>query len=225
MFAKIQQDLGRCGATGPMRLKNAIMLPGMWAVFGYRFRRWLHASRLPAIARWPLKLVAIPLKLLAEITSNVEIPNSADVGPGLFVPHTGYVVIGTQAVIGRHCTITQGVTVGHARGGSGGKSGSPVIGDRVYLGPGSAVIGPISIGDDALIGVGAVVVRSVPPRAVVVGNPARVIALSGSFEMIHYPGMESDPARRLSLEARDVEAGHAAHFAPHKSPLAADLSS
>ena len=51
--------------------------------------------------------------------------------------------------------------------------------------------------------------RSVPPRAVVAGNPARVIGSSGAFEIIEYPGMESDPARLTSLGqlARELEAG------------------
>lgn len=204
MFSNLKEDLGRCGERRLSRVKNACLLTGMWAVFGYRFRRWLRTSRLPRPLLWPLKPVAILLKLAAEITSNVEIPNTANVGPGLYIPHTGYVVIGAGAVIGRHCTITQGVTIGHARGGSHGKTGSPKVGDRVYFGPGSIAIGPITIGDDALIGAGAVVVRSVPARAVVVGNPARAISFTGSFDMISYPGMETDPDRIASLLARDA---------------------
>ena len=69
----------------------------------------------------------------------------------------------------------------------------------MYLGPGSILIGPITIGDDALIGPGAVVTRSVEPRAVMVGNPAKAASWRGSFEIIEYPGMESDEARRAAL--------------------------
>jgi serine acetyltransferase len=80
-----------------------------------------------------------------------------------------------------------------------------VIGNRVYVGPGSAIIGPLTVGDDALIGVGAVVIRSVPPRGVVVGNPARIISFSGSFDLIDYPCMDEDPARLASLAAAQTE--------------------
>ncbi|MBL7956618.1 MAG: serine acetyltransferase, partial [Flavobacteriales bacterium] len=49
----------------------------------------------------------------------------------------------------------------------------PRFGDRVDIGANAVVIGPITIGDDALIGAGAVVVKDVPPNCVAVGNPAR----------------------------------------------------
>jgi cellulose synthase/poly-beta-1,6-N-acetylglucosamine synthase-like glycosyltransferase len=42
-----------------------------------------------------------------------------------------------------------------------------------------------------------------PPRGVVAGNPARPLSRQGSFELIVYPGMHSDPARRASLSERD----------------------
>ena len=203
MWSYLRQDIARCGPNRLTQLKNMLLLTGMWAIFGYRFRRWMYTSPLPRPLLWPMKPIAILLHLGAQITSNVEIPNSAEIDAGVLIPHTGYVVVGAGAVIGRHCTLTQGVTIGHARGGPSRKSGSPVVGNRVYFGPGSAAIGPITIGDDALIGVGAVVIKSVPARAVVVGNPARVISYSGSFSMISYPGMMDDPARNASLEARN----------------------
>jgi serine O-acetyltransferase len=72
------------------------------------------------------------------------------------------------------------------------------VGDRVYIGPGAAVIGDVTVGNDALIGVGAVVTKSLPERAVAVGNPARVISHDGSFRIISYPGMDDDQGRRAS---------------------------
>jgi serine O-acetyltransferase len=51
------------------------------------------------------------------------------------------------------------------------------IGDRVSIGAGAIVIGAIEVGADAVIGAGAVVTKSVPARAVVVGNPARVLKM------------------------------------------------
>ena len=54
----------------------------------------------------------------------------------------------------------------------------PTIGDRVTIGAGAKVLGPITIGDDSRIGANAVVLKPVPPRSVVVGIPGQIIARS-----------------------------------------------
>jgi serine O-acetyltransferase len=180
-------------------MREIALTPGMWAVIGYRFRRWVFTTRMARPVRCLLNIPAMIVQVIVEATTCIQLPGSASIERGLYIPHTGFIVVSSRAVIGRHCTIAQGVTIGH--GGGGGKSlnDCPVIGDRVYLGPGSIIIGPITIGEDALIGAGAVVTRSVPPRGVAVGNPAWIISMAGSFELIEYPGMEQDPDRMASL--------------------------
>jgi serine O-acetyltransferase len=138
-----------------------------------------------------------------SVATNIELPAGAAIGPGLYIAHTGYIVLSPAVVLGHHCTLTQGVTIGHRGGGTETSRECPVIGNRVYIGPGAAVIGPLTIGDDALIGVNAVVTRSIPPRGVAVGNPARVISLKGSFQLIAYPGMDADRERVSALAAAD----------------------
>ncbi len=150
------------------------------------------------------------MQLIVDITTNIQLPETVPIGPGLFIAHTGYIVLAGDVIMGHHCTLTQGVSIGHA-GGGGKDLRSPVLGDRVYVGPNAAIIGPIEIGHDALIGVGAVVTRSVPPCGVVVGNPARLISYKGSFDLIDYPGKEDDPERLVALEeARRLSASLAA---------------
>jgi serine O-acetyltransferase len=199
MFHDLKKDLGRSGSTAAAILRETVSTPGMWAVIGYRFRRSIYKSRVVRPFRWVLSFAAMILQIFVESLTCIQLPGSAVIGAGLYLPHTGYIVVASRAVIGRNCTIAQGVTIGH--GGGAGKSlnDCPVIGDRVYLGPGAILIGSITVGDDALIGAGAVVTRSVPPRGVVVGNPARIIARTGSFELISYPGMDQDSARNASL--------------------------
>ena len=145
--------------------------------------------------------------------THVQLSNGVQVGPGLHLPHLGFIVFGTGTVIGSNCTICHGVTIGHASGRNKPGGGVPVLGNRIYIGPGAIILGDITIGNDALIGAGAVVVKSVPPRGVVVGNPARLIAQSGSFDLIEYPGMENDAERLASF----IEAGRDAVLMSEKS--------
>jgi serine O-acetyltransferase len=199
MFEDLLEDVRRCGLTPSSRARELMLNSGMWAVIGYRFRRRLFTSRMPRPVRWLLNVPSVLAQLFAEVTTGIQLPSSAAIGPGLYIPHAGCIVVNSRAVIGSHCTIAQGVTIGHGGGGGKPMDSCPVIGDRVYMGPGSIIIGPITIGDDALIGAGAVVIRSIPSRGVAVGNPARVISRAGSFDLIEYPGLDDDPARKRSL--------------------------
>jgi serine O-acetyltransferase len=198
MFRNLSEDLRRYG-SGWQQLKALLFAPRVWAIVGYRFARW--TARLPSILRWPLQIISRPIALAVDIATSIELPPQAVIGPGLFIPHAGYIVVGSTTTIGAHCTLTQGVTLGHRGGGQISSFAGPVVGDRVYIGPGAVVLGPIKVGDDVLIGANAVVTRSVSARAVVVGNPARVISLKGSFDLISYVGMERDSQRAGSLAA------------------------
>ena len=74
------------------------------------------------------------------------------------------------------------MVIGHA--GRGGKQFVPIIGDRVYIGPGAKLFGKIRIGNDVAIGANAVVTKDVPDNAVVVGVPAKIISYKGSSDFI-----------------------------------------
>jgi len=200
VFGNIHSDFRRCGANTFARVKGVLLIPAMWAVFTYRFLSWVQAT-FPRPMRLLLAIVTIPMHIGIQLLTHVQLSLGARIGPGLCLPHLGFVVVGAFVEIGSNCTITQGVTIGHAGGRNHPASGGPVIGNRVYIGPGAIVLGAITIGDDALIGAGAVVVKSVPPRGVVVGNPARLISLAGSFDLIDYPGKENDSDRIASLIA------------------------
>jgi len=202
MFNSLKRDFRRCGTTFRGRVREVLLNPGMWAVVGYRFRRWVYTLRLPKLLRLPLSLTAALVQVATEVSTGVQLSAAADIGPGLYLPHSGTTVVGSGSVIGADCTLCHGVTIGHRGGGGGERAGNPVIGDRVYIGPGSAIVGPLTVGEDEVVGIGAVVIRSVPPRAVVAGNPARILSHKGSFDLIRYPGMDEDPARLASLTLR-----------------------
>jgi serine O-acetyltransferase len=213
VLENLSRDIQCCGATRCERVREFLGNPAMWAVLGYRFCRWVYLLETFWFIKKPLKLVAEVVSLLIHAATHIKLPWRASIGPGFYMPHTCCIVVNPHAVIGSNCTIAHGVTIGHRAGGSKRGGGCPVIGDRVYIGPGAAVIGPITIGDDALVGVGAIVARSVLPRGVVAGNPARRFSRRGSFDLIEYAGMESDPGRIASLALRDG-AGAAALSVP-----------
>jgi serine O-acetyltransferase len=139
-------------------------LPGS-ARFGWlvarhpEFRSLVHyrLTPLPWLVRRLLRLVYRPLPTLHL--------NCAVIGPGLFIEH-GFATTLTARTVGRDCRVNQQVTVGHTG------RGQPVIGDRVSIGAGAVVVGPVTVGDDACIGANATVVRDVPPGAVMLAPAA-----------------------------------------------------
>ena len=205
MFEHIREDLCRYGAGGREQLRAMILYPRVWAIAGHRFARWVYTAPMSGLTRRLLQRLVVVVNVWIDVATHIELPAGAEIGPGLLIPHSGYIVVGPRVRIGRHCTLTQGVTIGHGGGGTKTLDESPVIGDRVYIGPGAVIIGPVTVGDDAVIGAGAVVTRSIPARGVAVGNPARVISRKGSFDLIFYQNREDDPARQAALAALESE--------------------
>jgi serine O-acetyltransferase len=201
MFENVKQDLNRFDSGFRSRIRAVFLNPGTWAVLSYRLCRWIYLCRAPRFVKKSLSVGATILQVWIAVLTNIDLPPSADIGPGLFIPHTGFIVVVVGARIGRNCTLTQGVTIGHRAGGRSSHRSVPVIGDRVYVGPSAAIIGDVTIGNDALIGAGAIVTRPVPPGGVMVGNPARLIGTRGSFDLISYCRMEHDLDRAAAIAA------------------------
>lgn len=157
---------------------------GVWIMAQYRFSRWVHTRvYLPGI-RQVLKIFCAVWRKLIEITTSSEFPNKAEIGKGLFIPHAVGITIYVDTKIGEYCNLSQHVTIGV--GGRGEKRGTPKVGDRVYIGPGARIFGPITIGNDVAIGANAVVTKDLPDNAVAVGVPAKIISYKGSKDFIMY---------------------------------------
>ncbi len=102
----------------------------------------------------------------------IQIPPEVTLGEGFYIGHMGRVIIHPDAVIGKNCNISTGVTIGQANRGS--KEGTPVLGDEVWIGTNAVIVGKIRIGNDVLIAPGAYVNMDVPDHSVVIGNPATI---------------------------------------------------
>ena len=108
---------------------------------------------------------------LTETLTGISIPKSVPVGPGLRIWHFGNIFVNAESVIGANCTLRQGVTIGNREDGGP----SPILEDDVELGAYAQVLGGVRIGRGAKVGAMSVVLRDVPPGAVAVGVPARII--------------------------------------------------
>jgi serine O-acetyltransferase len=149
-------------------LEVLICYSGMHAVWGYRLGHWFWVHNFKLLGRW--------ISQFTRSFTGVEIHPGAKIGPGFFIDHGMGVVIGETAEVGEDVTMYHGVTLGGTSLEKGKRH--PTIGDRVVIGAGAKILGAITIGHDSRIGANAVVVKSVPDNAVVVGVPGQNIARS-----------------------------------------------
>jgi serine O-acetyltransferase len=91
------------------------------------------------------------------------------IGKGFYISHFGIIVVSPEAIIGDNCNVAHGVTIGVTRRGK--KIGAPTIGNCVWIGTGSIIVGKINIGDNVLIAPGSFVNVNVPSNSIVIGNP------------------------------------------------------
>lgn len=144
---------------------------GLWAMTLYRYGRWRYTIRWRWL-RLPFSFLYKLLRPVCEILTGIELPCEATLGRRFRIDHFGGIVISGDAVFGDDCVIRNGVTVGLK---NTGHRGSPILGNRVDIGAGAKVLGPIRIGDDVLIGANALVLTDIPSNSIAVGVPARVL--------------------------------------------------
>jgi serine O-acetyltransferase len=146
-------------------IENALVYSGLHAIWSYRL-----AHRM-----WAKPALRGPARVLAQFTrflTGIEIHPGATIGRRFFIDHGMGVVIGETTEIGDDVMVYHGVTLG-------GRSMQrvkrhPTIGNRVTIGAGAKVLGPVRIGDDSAIGANAVVTHDVPADSIATGIPAIV---------------------------------------------------
>ena len=166
-------------------LEILLCYPGFHALVIHRISHRLWRLRVPLLPRL--------LSQVGRLFTGIEIHPGARIGRGVFIDHGMGVVIGETAVIGDHCLLYQGVTLG----GTGKQHGKrhPTLKENVVVGAGAKVLGAITVGANTRIGAGSVLLRDVASDSTVVGIPGRVI---------HQSGVRIDPLAHSALP--DAEA-------------------
>lgn len=145
---------------------------------GFRFTFFFRKS---SSSRWRLlrffyRLVTHRLK----VKYGFQIPVGTEIGKGLFIGHFGSIVINGKAKIGDYCNIGHTITIGQANRGK--LKGSPIIGNNVWIGTGSVIVGKIKVGDNVLIAPNSFVNIDVPSNSLVIGNPIKIVPKENATE-------------------------------------------
>ena len=149
--------------------------PGVKAVFFYKIANFFSLAKFHMVAKI--------ISQFARFLTGIEIHPGAKIGKNLFIDHGMGVVIGETSDIGDNVTIYHGVTLGGISPSINSDKQRnvkrhPTIQDKVVIGSGAQILGPIIVGRNSKIGSNAVVTNDVPENAIMVGIPARNIGVS-----------------------------------------------
>ena len=207
MFKSYKEDIKSFMEHDPAArspIEIALLYPGFKALRSHKKAHWFFKHNMPFIAR-----------LISQRTAHktgIEIHPGATIGKRVVIDHGTGIVIGETTEIGDDVMIYQGVTLG----GTGKDIGKrhPTIESGVMIGSGAKVLGPITVGRNAKVAAGAVVVKDVEPNSTVVGVPGRVVRIDGEriddLDQIHIPDpiMNAIEANQIKIDElqKEIEA-------------------
>ena len=204
MFKQYMEDLRSFIAHDPATenpLEVILLYPGFKALRSHKRANWFFKHNMPFIAR--------AISQRSAHKTGIEIHPGATIGRRVVIDHGHGIVIGETAEVGDDVMIYQGVTLG----GTGKDIGKrhPTIESGVMIGAGAKVLGPITVGKNAKVAAGAVVVRDVEPNSTVVGVPGEVVRIDGErvddLDQIHIPDplMNAIKANEAKIEMLENE--------------------
>ena len=154
IISTIKEDLETVLRRDPAarnKLEVFLTYPGVHAVWNYRISHWLWQRNI--------KLLARMFSNRARRRTGIEIHPGATIGRRFFIDHGIGVVIGETANIGDDVMLYHNVTLGARRFATGKRH--PTIGNRVIIGAGAKILGPVNIADDARVSYNSVVIEDV----------------------------------------------------------------
>lgn len=138
---------------------NYIKYPGLKYTVHLRLCKYLKQKKV----LFPLYIIARVVFRHLSIKYGIQMPYYVDIQGGLKITHYNCIVINGKSKIGKNLDIRQGTTIGST------DKGAPKIGDNVYLGANSVIIGNITIGDNVIVGANSTVTQDIPNNCTVVG--------------------------------------------------------
>ena len=172
MFKQYKEDIQSFIDHDPATdnpIEIILLYPGFKALRSHKKAHWFYNHNMPFIAR--------AISQRSAHKTGIEIHPGAKIGRRVVIDHGHGIVIGETAEVGDDVMIYQGVTLG----GTGKDIGKrhPTVESGVMIGAGAKVLGPITIGKNAKIAAGAVVVKDVEPNCTVVGVPGEIVRIDG----------------------------------------------
>ena len=158
--------------------------PGVKAIFFHRIANFFSKAGFSLVARI--------VSQFSRFLTGIEIHPAAKIGKNFFIDHGMGVVIGETSEIEDNVTLYHSVTLGGISpsinsGEQRGVKRHPTLKNNVVVGSGAQLLGAIIVGENAKIGANAVVVKNVPPNAVMVGIPAKNVNTKDQIDTTFKP--------------------------------------
>lgn len=172
----IECDLFRIyGAEGKIKLlKTLLFNPGFKYIFIVRKCKYHKKKSKLLFLIWYMLLKHYQYKY------GIQMSYKTQIGDGFYFGGINSITINKDTIIGKNVNILKGVLLGYNPRGE--KKGCPKIGDQVWIGPNSVIVGNVNIGDKVLIAPGAFVNFDVPSNSIVIGNPGKIINKDNAVE-------------------------------------------
>ena len=187
------------------RIETVLTSPGLHAIGIYKLSNFFWSIKLTLLARI--------LSYIGRLITGIEIHPAAEIGSRLFIDHGMGVVIGETASIGNDVTIYHGVTLGGVSPSEDSasqvnKKRHPTLEDKVIIGSGAQILGPITIGQNSKVGSNSVVSKNIEANKSVIGNPARYTVVqnsSGVKKFRAYGLSKGDDSRAATVEQLEMD--------------------
>ncbi|MFS0620664.1 serine acetyltransferase [Priestia megaterium] len=167
MNNRIKDDLFRIEGRTDLKLfiKHYILNHGFRFLVWWRTYQKSSNILVKNICRLKLKQI--------EVKAGIEIPLTCSIGRGFMLTHAYGITCNSKVKIGHNVTILKGATIGQVKYGK--RTGVPTIGNNVYIGLNSTIVGNITVGNNVLIAANTFVDLNVPDHSLCIGNPCKII--------------------------------------------------